>query len=75
MEPIMTQYVIYDHPRDYPDHFVLRRWYIYATGDARMGLEAVLSDSADDLRELIPPDLVLIGPAPNDDHSIAEVWV
>jgi hypothetical protein len=21
-------YVIYDHPKDYPDHYVVRRWYV-----------------------------------------------
>ncbi len=23
---VLTQYAIYDHPRDYPNHYVVRRW-------------------------------------------------
>jgi hypothetical protein len=24
----MTMYAIYDHPKDHPDHYVVRRWFI-----------------------------------------------
>ena len=71
-EPILfsPRYVIYDHPRDYPGEFVVRRW--------ELGKPRELLGSANTLqgaRKLLPPGLVNLGRYEQDDPFIVEVWV
>jgi hypothetical protein len=71
---IISQWVIYNHPRDYPDHFVLRRWDIFA-GDCVPSPDAVLAGTLEEIREHVPPGLYCLQRFANDDPSIVEVWI
>lgn len=75
-EPLMVQYCIYDHPRDYPEHYVVRRWEVREGMDAPvLSLDVVLASTVDEAREAIPPGFACIGRFTNDDPVIAEVWI
>ena len=76
-DEVATHYAIYDHPKDYPDDFVVRRWRI-VPGRAEPIPEKrpfALTRSLDEARQAIPPGLVRILPAPNDDPVIVETWI
>lgn len=69
----MEQWVIYDHPRDHPEHFVVRRWLIFPGF-----LEPAEHYLANDLRaarKRIPKGMVCLGRQPRDDPRIVEVWI
>jgi hypothetical protein len=70
----IVQYVIYDHPSDYPQHFVLRCWYITDSGP-RPDSNVILGRSVEDLQELIPPDYTRLNRFEDDDPAILEVWI
>lgn len=68
------QWVIYDHPKDFPEHFVVRRWTIrlhYAIPTQSYNLATSLEDA----RKFIPAGLVRTLPTPDDDPVIMEVWI
>jgi hypothetical protein len=74
MTETILQYAIYDHPRDYPDHFVVREWRI--TGDQIEPAEDCwLTQSLEDARKLIPSGFYCIGRWRGDDPVIVEVWI
>lgn len=71
----VSQYVIYDHPADHPDHFVVREWTI-GKGPAPVPSDNfILAASLEEARTHIPEGLVQIGRMPNDDPVIVEVWI
>lgn len=72
---VLYQYVIYKHPGDYPDKFVVRRWRIGPAGelDAEIDPTAV-ADSIEEAREAVPTGFVNIGRQLGDDWAIYEVW-
>lgn len=68
----LTQYVIYDHPLDYPHHFVVRQFHI-GSGTVTAG-STDLADSLENARKLIPLGLVNVGRHHEDDFAIVETW-
>ena len=76
----MDMWVIYDHPRDYPDNFVVRLWEIKPDGFSEMCVKPSLNNfhlvkTLDEARQLIPVGLHAIPRFANDDPVIVEVWV
>ncbi len=71
---VLEQYVIYDHPADYPEHFVVRRWVI-GREDIKPDVEAVVYLTLDEARCSIPRGLVCISRSPEDASCIVEVWI
>lgn len=65
--PIWT---IYDHPIDYPDHWVARLWM-----NDQPTEEIRLADSLEELRNRLPPGLVCLSRHQADDPKIVEVWL
>jgi hypothetical protein len=69
-------YVVYDHPKDYPEHFVCRRWDVVeggstATDDTIVSLE--YQPIADAMMKF---GLTKLYRCPvDDDPSIMEVWL
>lgn len=64
--------MVYDHPTDYPDHYVARLW------DAltNVGTASVLTaPTLDELRLRLPPELDLLPRQPGDDPCIVETWI
>ena len=72
----MTQWVIYKHPREYPDRYVLREWHI-DEGDPnpRMGSRIELADELEEIRLFVPEGCVCLTRSEDDDPSIVEVWL
>ena len=62
----LYQWAIYDHPKDYPDKFVVRRWKIEA-GVVTPDPECHLADSLLEARLFIPDRLVRTSHMHGDD--------
>jgi hypothetical protein len=65
-------WVIYDHPRDYPDHFVVRvAWGLFHEPDAQLATNLV------DARRIAIDSgaSFCLGRAADDDPVIAECWI
>lgn len=74
MAETISQYAIYDHPRDFPDHFVVREWLI-KDGQVTPAEECWLTQTLEDARALIPRGMYNFGRYPQDDPVIVEVWI
>lgn len=68
----LPMWTIYDHPADYPGHFVVR-CYLVETG-RQTTYTVMLADSLDEARSLVPADLYCTPRAPSDDPVIVETW-
>lgn len=66
-------YVIYDHPRDFPDEYACRRWELDQPVDG--GREPFAHGTLEEVRRALPPGLVKIMPWAADDPVILEMWV
>lgn len=68
-------WTIYDHPADYPDLFVARRWTVGADGlTATDDLRS--ADHLDALRESFADEgLVMIAASDVDDPCVVETWM
>jgi hypothetical protein len=72
---VLTQYTIYERPRDYPDGYVVRAFHI-----VRGHTEPVPDPGAwhvptlERARSVIPDGLFRIDRLPGDDPNILEVW-
>lgn len=65
-------YVVYDHPKDYPDEYVCRIW-IGETPEPELCLR---SKSLSEIhQELAWRGLVRLEPKENDDKSIESTWL
>lgn len=79
----MIQYTIYDHPTDFPEHYVVRRWHIVPAGGGHPSEiieegEAYLAETLDEARQAIDeiaPDLICLTRAEDDDPAIVETWL
>ena len=71
----LTFWVIYDHPLDYPEHFVLRRQHSMRDGTIQKEVTAITADSLETLRAKIPYGCVNLGRSKEDDPVIREVWI
>jgi hypothetical protein len=74
MSEPLTLYTIYERPRDYPDHFVLREHHV--TGDGNCpSLVACIGPSLEAVRKFVPDGTVNLGRMPQDEPQIVETWV
>ncbi len=65
-------WTVYDHPDDYPDHYVARKW---LCGKEPEPTDEILLDAdLDALRKRIPPFLYCMSRQEGDDPKIIEVW-
>ena len=75
--PVMQQWVIYDHPRDFPNNIVVRHWLIWRGGEISATDEVWLRDDVEGARDVIRanfPDGYRLARQPDDDPTIVEVW-
>jgi hypothetical protein len=63
-------FVIYERPRDYPAHFVVRRWI-----GAEPTEDFAIADTLESARAELPHGLYRIPHQPGEDSVIAETWV
>lgn len=68
-------YTVYEHPKDFPNDFVLRRIFLLDDGSLEMEKEAVTAPSLDEIRKAIPPGRVRVLRRPDDDPVIVECWI
>jgi hypothetical protein len=70
----MLFFTIYDHPKDYPDHFVARGWLI-EDGEAKPTNALLFAESLENLRKQLPVGLFCLTRHENDDPNIIETWI
>ena len=71
---VITQYAIYAHPADYPDHYVVRAWYVIG-GQVLACPLARRAGTLDEARQHVPPGVSNIGRNGDDDPVLREVWI
>jgi hypothetical protein len=70
----MSQWVIYEHPRDYPYQYVMRRWDI--RGGSMMATdETAFAGTLEEIRDKVPAGLYRLARFAEDDPCIVEVWL
>lgn len=68
----LPMWTIYDHPLDYPDYYVARKWLCGKEPEATD--EVLLDVDLDALRQKLPPFLYCMPRQEGDDPRIIEVW-
>lgn len=71
----VPMFVIYDHPNDAPDGFVVRIWTVVDTMVMPGKLIAINLLDLAAARAYVPHGFVSIGRMPDDDPKIVEVWI
>lgn len=72
---MIYQYVIYDHPADFPDHWVVRRWAI-GRGTLVPDPEPLgVANTLEAARWLLPEGLMLMPNPGETEPTIVEVWM
>jgi hypothetical protein len=72
----LPMYVIYDHPRDFPDHFVVRPHLVLDQGRGSLASKnGFLFDDLAAAREFVPKQMVKIFRHPKDDPVIVETYI
>ena len=69
-------WTVYDHPTDYPDKFVARRFDVGHDGP-KLSASVIIADDLDKLRRVLEFELrlVRITRSPEDDPKIVENWL
>lgn len=70
----LTMWVIYKHPRDYPQQYVARLWEIRA-GCVLPTADVMMADTLAEIRKSIPVGLFRTERFSDDDPCIVEVWI
>lgn len=74
-DTICTLWVIYDHPRDFPEWFVVRRWFVKrAPRESVPDRYAILAATLCEARAAVPEYACCIGRHPADDACVVEAW-
>lgn len=69
----LVMFTIYDHPRDHPNSWVVRRWVVRRL--ACRPDEMRLAGSLEEARDLLPPGVTRLPRGPDDDPRIVETWL
>jgi hypothetical protein len=70
----LIQYAIYENPRDYPQGFIVREWYINRDGTLQPG-QAYAAATLDDAHALLRDGATQIGGRDPNDPAIIELWL
>ncbi len=69
-------YTIYDHPADYPEHWVVRAWWVDRDYLEPFPGGVALAETLQGARDALPiPNLTRLPPMPGDDPTIVETWL
>lgn len=72
----LPMYVIYDHPRDFPEHFVVRPHLVLDKGrPAVPSKNGFLFDDLEAARAFVPRQMVKVLRHPKDDPVIVETYI
>lgn len=73
---MLSMWVIYDHPLDFPGGYIARKWNIggglkplFATGST------VTGDTLEEVRAKLPRGLYRINRDPRDEPQVVECWL
>ena len=66
----LEMFVIYDHPLDYPGHFVVRRWM-----GGKPTEDFAIADSIETARTEVPPGMYRLPRQSGEDKVILETWI
>lgn len=73
-EEHLVIWAIYDHPKDYPDHYIARKWLV--TKEGSKPTEVILADvNLESLRKCLPAGLYCLPRQENDDPVLIETWL
>lgn len=75
MRDLLIIHVIFDHPTDYPNHWVVASQAITPGGLIRNGTFAILCESLEEARDQIPEGLYRMARFEWDDPKIFETWL
>lgn len=72
----MRMWTVYDHPLDYPDHFVARLWEVTPAGSTATA-SIITATDIEKLRDTLEFEmgLAMLLRDPNDDPAILEIWL
>lgn len=71
----LTMWTVYDHPRDFPNNYVARKFLVDADGP-RPQEQILVCPHVDKIRATLAADgFVCLPRLPDDDPTIIEVWV
>ena len=76
-QPFISMWAVYDHPSDYPEHWVARRFDIFhGISEPVPNREHFFTaDTLEEIRNLIPSGLVCLTRSEGDDPCITETWL
>lgn len=70
----LEMWTVYDHPADFPDAFVARKWVVRAGGPIATP-EVVMGVTLEEVRERLPEGLYPLNRNEGDDPTIVETWL
>ncbi len=68
-------WVIYDHPLDHPDYYVVRHWRVGPDAQVSVKNSYQLAPTLGRARALVPEGLFNLGRFEYDDPVIVETWI
>jgi hypothetical protein len=72
---VLEIWTIFDHPQDYPEMVVARRFEVQQGNSEPVSTQDVkLGSSVEEVRRLLPPGLSRIPRDPGDPPSVVESW-
>jgi hypothetical protein len=73
---MLAMWTVYDHPPDYPDKFIARRFEVDRDGP-RVTPSIIIADDLDKLRHALcfEMGLTVLTRSPEDDPCIVETWL
>lgn len=78
MTNVIEGWTVFDHPTDYPNECVARRWIARRDGSVEQTNDIFRSVSLNQLREVLQAEYPHLIPVPRmmrDDPTIVEVWL
>lgn len=71
----MKQYVLYDHPDDFPDHYIVREWNIEEGRIAPKGIFARNKSLVFLMELMLHEGMIFMNRSEEDDPKILGVWI
>jgi hypothetical protein len=72
---LMPMWTIYEHPLDFPAHFVVRMHLANGEGEIKVHRFGVVCMSLDEARAQVPKYCAMFQRDPADDPTIVETWL
>lgn len=76
MDDLFILWTVYDHPADYPEYFVARKWIADGKSAEPIATDVIFFHTdLERLRDMLPAGLYPLIRAPEDDKCIIETWI